>query len=252
MVHHRNFQRDAAMTGRARSHPGQTGGLAGPGAERTVSLALQGGGAHGAFTWGVLDALLEDGRLAENVLDTLDPSMLDFLLATSISERICGELASLLAGVPDGQAMLDQVEERDLFLRRADEQWFRYYPLFREFLRHRLGREAPARVAELHRTASAWFAESRMVSEAVDHALAAGDEQRAVEIVENDGIHLVANSQMGDADRVGGEAAFGGRAVASPATAGAGVGQHHPAPDRGRGKRVGTDGIDAGDVRPAR
>ena len=30
---------------------------------RTVNLALQGGGAHGAFTWGVLDALLEDGRL---------------------------------------------------------------------------------------------------------------------------------------------------------------------------------------------
>ena len=30
---------------------------------RRVSLALQGGGSHGAFTWGVLDALLEDGRL---------------------------------------------------------------------------------------------------------------------------------------------------------------------------------------------
>ncbi|MEE4462142.1 patatin-like phospholipase family protein, partial [Azotobacter chroococcum] len=29
----------------------------------SVGLALQGGGAHGAFTWGVLDALLEDGRL---------------------------------------------------------------------------------------------------------------------------------------------------------------------------------------------
>lgn len=38
--------------------------LRGPKAEKTVSLALQGGGAHGAFTWGVLDALLEDGRLA--------------------------------------------------------------------------------------------------------------------------------------------------------------------------------------------
>jgi NTE family protein len=37
--------------------------LRGPKAEKTVSLALQGGGAHGAFTWGVLDALLEDGRL---------------------------------------------------------------------------------------------------------------------------------------------------------------------------------------------
>jgi NTE family protein len=30
---------------------------------KAISLALQGGGAHGAFTWGVLDALLEDGRL---------------------------------------------------------------------------------------------------------------------------------------------------------------------------------------------
>ena len=29
-----------------------------------VNLALQGGGSHGAFTWGVLDALLEDGRVA--------------------------------------------------------------------------------------------------------------------------------------------------------------------------------------------
>ncbi len=40
-----------------------------PAAEKNVppkasNLALQGGGAHGAFTWGVLDALLEDGRVA--------------------------------------------------------------------------------------------------------------------------------------------------------------------------------------------
>ncbi len=51
------------MTGR----PGEADrilGLAGPRAEKTVSLALQGGGAHGAFTWGVLDRLIEDGRLA--------------------------------------------------------------------------------------------------------------------------------------------------------------------------------------------
>jgi NTE family protein len=33
-------------------------------AVKTVNLALQGGGAHGAFTWGVLDRLLEDGRVA--------------------------------------------------------------------------------------------------------------------------------------------------------------------------------------------
>ena len=49
--------------------------------------------------------------LAENVLDTLEPSMLDFLLATSITERICGDLASALSGMPAGQAMLEQVGE---------------------------------------------------------------------------------------------------------------------------------------------
>src|SRR6266478_6689918 len=30
---------------------------------RSINLALQGGGAHGAFTWGVLDRLLEDDRI---------------------------------------------------------------------------------------------------------------------------------------------------------------------------------------------
>ena len=32
-------------------------------ATKTVNLALQGGGSHGAFAWGVLDRLLEDGRI---------------------------------------------------------------------------------------------------------------------------------------------------------------------------------------------
>src|ERR1700730_8873003 len=35
-----------------------------PVVKKGINLALQGGGAHGAFTWGVLDYLLEDGRLA--------------------------------------------------------------------------------------------------------------------------------------------------------------------------------------------
>src|SRR3712207_7329905 len=52
------------MTGRAKKTSHLVGGLRSPNAEKTVSLALQGGGAHGAFTWGVLDFLLEDGRLA--------------------------------------------------------------------------------------------------------------------------------------------------------------------------------------------
>ncbi|WP_445503106.1 patatin-like phospholipase family protein [Microvirga sp. G4-2] len=52
------------MTGRVSIKSNKLLGMVGPSAEKTVSLALQGGGAHGAFTWGVLDYLLEDGRLA--------------------------------------------------------------------------------------------------------------------------------------------------------------------------------------------
>src|SRR6478609_10443478 len=65
---HRVVQQDGAETGRTRRQPGEIRGLAGPRAEKTVSLALQGGGAHGAFTWGVLDALLEDGRIAVDAI----------------------------------------------------------------------------------------------------------------------------------------------------------------------------------------
>ncbi|NBN65862.1 patatin-like phospholipase family protein [Microvirga tunisiensis] len=45
-------------------HPAKTTDAAGPGPRRKrINLALQGGGAHGAFTWGVLDWLLEDDRI---------------------------------------------------------------------------------------------------------------------------------------------------------------------------------------------
>src|SRR5574337_1440797 len=135
--------------------------------------------------------------LAENVLNTLEPQTLRFLLTTSITERICGSLASALSGEPHGQAMLEEVEARDLFLRRIDDSgdWFRYHHLFADFLRRRLDRDHPGLTIPLHQTASEWFAGHQMLVEAVDHALAAGDTGRAVELVETDGLTLLENSQ---------------------------------------------------------
>jgi len=136
--------------------------------------------------------------LAENVLGALEPEILRFLLTTSITERICGSLASALSGEARGQAMLEEVEMRDLFLRRLDENgdWFRYQDLFAEFLRRRLDRDHPELTTPLHRTASEWFADHHRLVEAVDHALAAGDTPRAVELVETDGPGLLEHSQM--------------------------------------------------------
>ncbi|MFE7416736.1 protein kinase [Rhodococcus sp. NPDC057529] len=136
--------------------------------------------------------------LAENVLNALEPEVLDFLLATSVPERVCGELASILAGVADGQARLEEVSARDLFLGRAadDYRWYRYHHLFAQFLRRRLERDHPGRTTQLHRSASAWFREHRLLGEAIDHLLAAGDPESAVAVVEDDDLYLLDRSQM--------------------------------------------------------
>ncbi|MFF0817925.1 protein kinase [Rhodococcus sp. NPDC003318] len=149
-----------------------------------------------------------DEFLAENVLDTLEPDLLDFLLTTAITERTTGSLASALAGVPHGRARLEEVAARDLFLVRLGEDvterrstrsadcWYRYHHLFAKYLCRRLERDHPERVAGLHRTASAWFADRHLLSEAVDHALLAGDPDAAVALVERDGTYLIEHSRM--------------------------------------------------------
>src|ERR1700756_97811 len=136
--------------------------------------------------------------LTENVLDILEPELVEFLLATSITERICGGLACALAGVPRGQAVLEDIERRGLFLQHIDDDpnWFRYHQMFAEFLRHRLERDHPDRVERLHRDASTWFAEHGQLNEAVDHALASGDATHAVDLIEQDETNLVEQSNM--------------------------------------------------------
>ena len=52
-----------ALTPRSPRRRSRAPGRAGKGRGKPINLALQGGGAHGAFTWGVLDQLLEDGRV---------------------------------------------------------------------------------------------------------------------------------------------------------------------------------------------
>ncbi|MFW0797193.1 protein kinase [Gordonia sp. CPCC 205515] len=136
--------------------------------------------------------------LAENVLGALEPEMLSFLLTISIPDRVCASLATALSGEARGQALLEDVETRDLFLRRNDDDgdWFSFHPLFGEFLRRRLERDHPERVTPLHRTASQWFADHNLLAESVHHALDADDAPRAVELVEQHGRDLIEHSHV--------------------------------------------------------
>ncbi|MFD9664904.1 protein kinase [Rhodococcus sp. NPDC059968] len=136
--------------------------------------------------------------LVENVLSTLEPTILEFLLSTAITEKICGDLAGMLTHVPSGQEMLEEIERRDLFLQSIDDdrEWFRYHHLFADLLHRRLERLHPGRREDLHRIAAHWFADHNMLSEAVDNALAAGDTDHALRLVEDGGMTLIEDSRM--------------------------------------------------------
>ena len=136
--------------------------------------------------------------LAENVLDSLAPDVLDFLLATSILDRLCAGLCAAVSGLASSQSMLERLDEQDLFIQPLDEhrEWYRYHHLFAAHLQRRLERQSPERKAELHRAASIWFSANAHVDEAVTHALAAGEIDRAVDVVANAAMWLVQHSAM--------------------------------------------------------
>jgi ATP/maltotriose-dependent transcriptional regulator MalT len=136
--------------------------------------------------------------LASNVLDSLEPDLLDFLLSTCITKQICTGLATALTDNRRSRSVLEEIEKRDLFLRRTDPEgsWFQYHHLFAEYLLHRLERDEEDRVPELHRRAAQWFTDHQMLSQAVDHLILAGDAQQAVDAVEQAAGDLNEQSQM--------------------------------------------------------
>ena len=102
------------------------------------------------------DRLVVSGRhrfiadyLSEDVLAHLPDDVRQFLLQTSILDRLCGSLCDAVTGREDGQAMLERLERENLFLVPLDDsrEWFRYHRLFADFLQEELHRRHPDEVA---------------------------------------------------------------------------------------------------------
>ena len=124
--------------------------------------------------------------LAEEVLARQPGRVQAFLLQTSILGRLSGPLCDAVTGQDGGQAMLAALERGNLFLVPLDDRrrWYRYHHLFADVLQARLLDEQPGQVPDLHRRASAWYQQNGEPSEAISHALAAGDFERAAGLVE--------------------------------------------------------------------
>ncbi|MBO0814505.1 MAG: helix-turn-helix transcriptional regulator, partial [Actinobacteria bacterium] len=135
--------------------------------------------------------------LGDEVLDGQPRQVREFLLETSVLERLSGQLCDAVTGRADSQAMLQDIERAGLFLVPLDEVrgWWRYHHLFADLLRARLRAEQPGRVQALHRAAAAWSEEHDLADDAVRHALAAGDADWAARLVEQNVAELLGRSE---------------------------------------------------------
>jgi len=135
--------------------------------------------------------------LTGEVLERQNPQVREFLLETSVLERLTGELCDAVTGRAGSQAMLADIERAGLFLVPLDEVrgWWRYHHLFADLLRARLQAEQPGLVPALHRAAAAWCEEHDLADDAVRHALAAGEAAWAARLVERHVEELLGRSE---------------------------------------------------------
>ena len=123
--------------------------------------------------------------LSGALLRHLPPERLSFLRRTSILDRLSAPLCDAVLGREDSAQEITDLEHSNLFVQPLDRtgQWYRYHHLFRDALRAELARLESRRVPSLHRRASRWHERSGTPEEAVEHALAARDIDRAADLV---------------------------------------------------------------------
>jgi LuxR family maltose regulon positive regulatory protein len=128
--------------------------------------------------------------LVEEVLNGQPEEVRNFLLTTSELSCLCGELCDAVLGhdtrQADGQAMLELLDQENLFIVRLDDdrEWFRYHHLFGELLRHRQHQVHPGLAAELHRREVEWYEQNEMLECAVEVALDAEEFELAAGVIE--------------------------------------------------------------------
>jgi LuxR family transcriptional regulator, maltose regulon positive regulatory protein len=140
--------------------------------------------------------------LVDEVVRQQEPAIQEFLLRTSILDRLSGGLCDALVAESADDAppaplrrsadILDRLERDNLLLVPLDgeRRWFRYHQLFADALRALLQRTRPELVRALHMRAAAWYERAAtaegldMLAAAIGHAIAAADFEHAAQLIE--------------------------------------------------------------------
>lgn len=126
--------------------------------------------------------------LVEEILDRQPPDVVNFLLNTSILDRLSAPLCDAILGEsqPPAKDTLEHLGHANLFLISLDDErcWFRYHHLFADLLRTRLQQAKPDLVVLLHLRASDWYEQNGWIEEAVIHSNQAKNWEHTARLVE--------------------------------------------------------------------
>ncbi|HZG65949.1 MAG TPA: AAA family ATPase, partial [Herpetosiphonaceae bacterium] len=136
--------------------------------------------------------------LVEEVLQRQPSEVRQFLLHTSILDRLTAPLCDALLEQPGSTRVLRRLEQDNLFLMPLDaaHTWYRYHHLFADVLRQRLREEQPELLPVLYGRASDWLEQHGSHAEAVHMALAAADVERAADLIEDASEAMLLRGEM--------------------------------------------------------
>jgi len=141
--------------------------------------------------------------LADNVLALQSPETQEFLLKTSLLNRLNADLCNAVTGRCDSQSLLIGLERSGLFVRSldADGRWFKYHGLFSTIMAENLRKMSEAAVFEVHARAAQWHLSQSLYEEVVHHALGCGDTTLAADGLNQWASRLVASGQLMTVER---------------------------------------------------
>jgi len=140
----------------------------------------------------VLDYLIEE------VLNQQSLELQNFLLQTSILDRLNGSLCDALTSQNNGQQVLETLDRANLFIVPLDNErrWYRYHHLFAELLKQRLNTTHPNIIKELHSKAVSWYAANGVLAKAIQHAFAGDDIEMAARLIEKGAFKALEQSDL--------------------------------------------------------
>ena len=170
-----------------------------PAALRIISsLPSQSGSAFKEYVHNLSGSQRPIAAYLSEMLDTLPVEVADFMLRTAILDRLSGPLCEAVTGSSSSRTILASLAQRQMLLTPLDHDgvWFRYHTLLAEYLRQRLAADRGIETPELHRRAALWYASQDLWTEAVEHAIAAGDSDRAISWIKNCAMTLIKRGDL--------------------------------------------------------